>query len=173
MIVLAIDPGYEQSGWVLYDGRVQAHGIDVNADLLHRLRAQTAEFSARIDTVVIESIESYGMSVGRETFETVHYAGRLYEVAWQTGRAACLPEPIVERMTRRTVKLHLCSSARAQDANIRTALCDRFGGKLAAIGKTKTPGPLFGIKSHEWSALALAVVWHDQQASPLGARAAR
>lgn len=68
------------------------------------------------------------------------------------------------RIFRRDIKLHLCNSVRAKDANIRQALIDRYGGKEKAIGKKKSPGPLYGIKSHMWAALALAVTYHDQYA---------
>jgi hypothetical protein len=54
------------------------------------------------------------------------------------------------------VKLHLCESVRANDSNIRAALIDRFGpGKEKAVGRKATPGPLFGLKGDEWSALAI------------------
>lgn len=151
MVVMAIDPGYEQSAWVLYDGqRVITHGIERNESLLARFGGLVGA----VDAVVLEQIESFGMAVGREVFETVFWTGRFFEAA----REPCVPE----RMPRKAVKLHLCQSARAQDTNIRTALMDRFGGKEAAVGRSKSPGPLFGIKSHEWSALAIAVTWFDQ-----------
>lgn len=151
MSVLTIDPGYEQSAWLVYNGAtVLSHGIERNEDVLDLL----LRLSGEVDAVVLEQIESFGMAVGREVFETVFWTGRFYEAA----RERCVPQ----RMPRKAVKLHLCQSARAQDSNIRTALLDRFGGKDAAIGKKKTPGPLFGIKSHEWSALAIAVTWWDQ-----------
>ena len=73
------------------------------------------------------------------------------------------PKPA--ELTRRAVKLHLCGSARAKDTNIRAALIDRFGGtggRRAAVGLKASPGPLYGIRSHEWAALAVAVTWHDQ-----------
>lgn len=150
-MVLAIDPGYEQSAWVLWDGRiVVAHTIEPNPVALERFRYELAGIP-----VVLEQIESFGMAVGREVFETVFWTGRFYEAAKTPAR-----EP--QRMPRKAVKLHLCQSARAQDTNIRTALMDRFGGKVAALGSKKSPGPLYGIKSHEWSALAIAVTWFDQ-----------
>ena len=63
---------------------------------------------------------------------------------------------------RKDVKLHLCGSPRAKDSNIRQALIDRFGpGKEKAIGLKKTPGPLYGVKSHVWAALAVAVTHLD------------
>ncbi len=158
--VIAIDPGYEQSAYVLFDGvRLIEHRIEPNEALAHRLHYRTDQMDHHaITAVVFEQIESFGMAVGREVFETVFWTGRLFEVARATFG------PVIQRMPRRAVKLHLCQSARAQDSNIRTALLDRFGGRDQAVGKKATPGPLFGIKSHEWAALAIAVTWWDQRA---------
>ena len=101
--------------------------------------------------VICESVECYGMAVGKSVFQTCYTIGRIMQVA---GDRFVL-------MTRREVKLHLCNSARAKDANIRQALLDRWGGKAVAIGNKKNPGPLHGVKSHAWSALALAVTWWE------------
>lgn len=155
MRVLAIDPGYEQSAFVMFDGAsVLEHGIEKNEDLRRKLAGADSDIWV-VDAIVLEQIESFGMAVGREVFETVFWTGRFFEASWyRTTR--------VERMPRKAVKLHLCQSARAQDSNIRVALLDRFGGKDAAIGKKASQGPLYGIKSHEWAALAIAVTWFDQ-----------
>jgi hypothetical protein len=64
------------------------------------------------------------------------------------------------RVTRRQVKLHLCGSMKAKDANIRQAILDRFGGS-AAIGLKKTPGPLYGVKGHEFAALGVALTYAE------------
>jgi hypothetical protein len=150
--ILAIDPGYEQSAWVLYDGyAIGAHAIESNETLLDRF----GRFVGVVDAVVLEQIESFGMAVGREVFETVFWTGRFFEAA----RQVCVPD----RLPRKAVKLHLCQSARATDSNIRVALVDRFGGTVQAIGSKKAPGRLYGIKSHEWAALAVAVTYSDQQ----------
>ena len=150
MIVIGIDPGPEQSAYVRWDGYwVAAHGIEPNEAIRVMLRSTCAE------VVVIEQVESYGMAVGRDVFETVHEAGRMFESISGERR----------RLVRRAVKLHLCGSSRAKDSNIRQALIDRFGGtggRRAAIGVKADPGPLYGIRSHEWAALAVAVTWHDQ-----------
>ena len=45
----------------------------------------------------------------------------------------------------------------AYDANIRQAIIDRYGGKAEAIGTVKKQGPLYGVKSHAWAALAVAI----------------
>jgi hypothetical protein len=104
------------------------------------------------DVVVVEQIESYGMAVGREVFETVHWSGRFTEAAH--------PLEVVQ-LPRREVKLALCHDSRAKDANIRAALIDRFGGP-SAIGRKASPGPLYGISRDVWSALAIAVTYADR-----------
>lgn len=156
--VLAIDPGSEQSAWVLWDGeRVKGHGQQDNHALLMDLMC--GKFVAPY--VVFEEIASYGMPVGREVFETVYWTGRMVQAVLDTPNST-LPE----RMLRRAVKLHLCQSARAKDSNVRQALLDRFGGDKAARGKKAAPGPLYGLKADEWQALALAVTWMDLHGKP-------
>jgi hypothetical protein len=59
----------------------------------------------------------------------------------------------VRKVYRQQVKLHLCGSPRAKDANIRQALLDKLGPQ----GTKKAPGPTYGVKSHAWAALAVAV----------------
>jgi hypothetical protein len=74
-------------------------------------------------------------------------------------------EPIPAMLYRTNVKMYLChKTAKINDAIIRQVLIDRFGpGKDKAIGKKKTPGPLFGIVGDQWAALALAVTFADRQ----------
>jgi len=104
-------------------------------------------------TLAIEMIASYGMAVGREVFETCVWIGR-FQQAWHT------PDG-VKLVYRRDVKMQLCGSPKAKDANIRQALLDMFpatgGGKTPQIGTKAQPGPLYGITSHAWAALAVAV----------------
>lgn len=150
MIALAIDPGPVSSAFVLFDGRrVVDHGQLKNEEPL-----------AQPYTTVIEQIESMGMAVGAEVFETVFWSGRFAQAS----------RPF-DRVTRRAVKLHLCGSMRAKDQHIRQALIDRFGGKAEAVGTKKAPGPVFGISSHRWAALAVAVTWCDHQAAAKGSAA--
>jgi hypothetical protein len=142
--IVGVDPGPERSAWVEYDcGEVLAHEYLVNDSLRYRLR-ETPFASVKLR---VEMIASYGMPVGREVFETCVWIGRFIE-AWSGDWGFVF---------RKDVKLFLCGSARAKDANVRQALIDRFGGKEKAIGKKKTPGPLYGLKGDEWSALAVAV----------------
>ena len=149
--VLAIDPGSFQSAWLRFDGtRPGAFGITANEVLTKALRS-----GGLPDVVVIEKIESYGMAVGAEVFDTVWWAGRFAEAASRV--------PVV-MLPRRAVKLALCGDSRAKDTNIRQALLDRFGGS-AAVGRKAAPGPLYGISRDVWSALAIAVTYTLQSAN--------
>jgi hypothetical protein len=151
--ILAIDPGTERSAWIVTDdGAIAGHGLDANEDVLQRLRYGWPQDAS---VVVIESIESYGMAVGREVFETVHWSGRFTEAA--------RPMPVVQ-LTRRKVKVAICGNPKAKDQNIRLALLERFGGQ-AAKGTKAQPGPLYGIANDVWAALAVAVTYADSQAA--------
>ena len=146
-MILAIDPGPERSGWVLYcDNEIRAAGIDDNMSAICKASAW--------DTVVCEWVECYGMPVGHDVFESVQWIGRFAQFL---DREYGLP---LHRVTRREVKLYLCNRARAKDKNIRAALIDRFGGsKAKAIGTKKKAGTLYNVKGHAWAALAVAVTW--------------
>lgn len=148
MTILAIDPGNRDSAWLqLQDGKPIAHAKEPNADVLDRLRARSPACGL---IVAIEMVASYGMAVGKDVFETCVAIGRFAE--------ACEYRGIEVRFVyRREVKLFHCFTAKANDANIRAAIIDRFGGKDAAIGLKRTPGPLHGIKADVWSALAIAL----------------
>jgi hypothetical protein len=148
MKLLAIDPGPTESAWVEYDPDRRMPGEwtkEPNWKAIDRI-------SDYYDGLAVEMIASYGMAVGAEVFETCVWVGRFLERwASQTDGAEAT------RVFRREVKLHLCGSARAKDANIRQALIDRYGGKEKAIGKKASPGPLYGMSGDCWSALAVAV----------------
>lgn len=152
MILYAIDPGTIQSALVILDSStVRESSTVLNGALLPKL--ENAPTGAHL---VIEQIEAMGMPVGHETFETVFWTGRFYE-AWRNSNRFRLP--------RRPIKLHLCGSMQAKDANVRTALLDRFGpGKDLAIGTIKRQGPLYGMKGHEFAALAVGVTWLETRA---------
>lgn len=152
-MLLALDPGCDQSAVILMESGEVRGFIMPNPDLLKWLGLREASRS----TLVIEQVESYGMPVGREVFETVFWSGRFAQ-AWAARGG------VWTRMPRRAVKMALCGSPRATDATIRKALVDRFGpGKDRAIGRKASPGPLYGIKSDMWQALALAVTYLEAQ----------
>lgn len=150
-MILALDPGPEQTGWVLFPGRaVQSSGVTPNEELLQRLRG---DWRVLAQSLAIEMIASYGMPVGREVFETCVWIGR-FQQAWHSPDA-------VRKVYRRDVKLHLCGTTQAKDANVRQALLDLFprtgGGATPQVGTKGKPGPLYGISTHAWAALGVAV----------------
>jgi len=100
------------------------------------------------DDLAIEMIASYGMAVGKEVFETCVWIGRFWQV-W--------PGVSVTRIYRKDVKLHLCGTLKAKDTNIRQALIDKIGPQ----GTKNAPGPTYGVKSHVWPALAVAVTFDE------------
>lgn len=142
MRILAIDPGTTQSGFVLYDGKVLSSGVMPNEDLL-RIVADD-----RSDALAIEKIVSYGKAVGDTTFETCYWSGRFAQ-AW-----SCPDE--VHRITRLKVKLELGLSGGAKDADVNRKLLEVVGPK----GTKANPGPTYGIISHAWAALGVAVAAH-------------
>lgn len=158
MNILAIDPGTEQSGWLVYDQDQKAvndYGQSKNVEILNIIdKGCTTHCS--INRIVVEDMTHTGMPVGKEVFETCKWMGRFEQMTQESFYNHCF-----SYLGRREVKIHLCGTVRAKDANIRQALIDKFGGKEKAIGNKKNPGPLYGIKSHLWSALALAVTYAE------------
>ncbi len=152
MVIIAIDPGTDESACVVYSTPIPVvthRVIAKNEDLIKWLRKRLPTIH---HVLAVEWITSYGQIVGREIFETCAWVGRFEEA---------FPGPAY-RVARRDVKLHLCNSVRAKDSNIRQALLDRFGGsRKAALGTKAKPGPLYGFKTHLWSALGVAVTYAE------------
>lgn len=177
--MLAIDPGPTQSAYVVYEHvcdlmtrrnvlarPLVEHAKAANDVVLTRIYRAIAEnrvrhMADRVHQVAIEKVESFGMPVGEEVFETVHWAGRFAE-AWTTDN------PVgVARVPRMEVKMHLCRSSRAKDPNIRQSLLDRFGSP----GTIKAPGKTYGVSGDVWSALAVAVTVAEGGHTERGLRA--
>lgn len=155
--ILAIDPGSSESGWVLLrDDQVLESGKDGNDDVLARLRELIA--AGHVDVLVLERFSGYGLRrLGEFSIETILWTGRYWQVA--DARVA------VAWVKRQAVKAHLCGRANASDADVTSALVDRYGGiggRRAAVGTKAAPGPLHGVRSDAWQALAAGLVWIDQ-----------
>lgn len=176
MSVIAIDPGPERSAWLVWDGKrpvelcqydtliVKGKKTDVpplNSNVLRdlcdtswiRCLGKPASLP-RGTELAIESISAMGQRAGSEVFETAYWVGRFVQ-AWA-------PRPFT-RITRREVKMFLTGTMRSKDADVRHAIISRFGGKEKAVGLIKNPGPLYGVVTHLWSALAVALTWEENQ----------
>lgn len=148
-VIVAVDPGNTETAIVVYypgENTILFHGKLLNKDAVEKLREIKRCFSGKLE-LAIEMIASYGMPVGRSVFDTCIWIGRFIEV-WQTE---------FRLIVRKDVKMHICNSVKATDANIRQALMDRYGStKEASIGTIKKQGPLYGFGNDERAALALA-----------------
>jgi len=149
MVLLSIDPGTRESAFVLFqtkDEAILSFSIVNNEILLKQIRSHS--FIYQPEKLVIESIEGFGIPSGQETFDTCFWSGRFC----QAFRGE------FERVGRKAIKSHLCGTTRAQDKDVRAAIIYRFGDP----GSKKVPGKLYGISSHCWAALALAVYAADK-----------
>jgi hypothetical protein len=148
MLIIGIDPGPVQSAvvtWGTFTPGASVVGILPNADVIRFLKYCPVTICA------IEDVACYGMPVGKEVFDTAKVIGVF--------RAARQDYGSWLEIDRRTIKLTLCGNARAKDSNIRQRLIDLYG----PVGTKKNPGPLYGVKSHLWCALAVAVVAAEMQ----------
>jgi len=146
MATLSIDPGNEESAYVLWDvAKI------LNAEKLPNSDMLNVVAGFQYDSLTIEMIASYGMAVGKSVFETCLWVGRFDQCYFERfGVRARL-------VYRQDIKMHLCGSMRAKDGNIRQALIDRLG----APGTKKAQGPTYGMSGDMWAALAVAVYDHD------------
>lgn len=148
-MTFAIDPGTEESAYVLLEEKMRplAFGILSNEAMLIMIKLECH----RIDRFAIETIASYGMSVGQEVFDTCVWIGRFIQVACENN----IP---VTKIKRLEVKNHLCHTSKANDSNIRQVLIDRFG----VVGTKRAPGWFHGVSKDIWSAIAVGVVAADR-----------
>jgi hypothetical protein len=144
MRLLAIDPGTAESGYVLIQGAlILSSGVMNNSALVDWLGVDShVELGTKL---AIERFQNQGMIVGQEVFDTCVWVGR-FQQAWYEPNA-------VQFVFRSEVKMHLCGNMRAKDPNIRQALLDLCGPQ----GVKAKPGPTYGVRSHAWAALAVAV----------------
>jgi hypothetical protein len=145
MLILGIDPGPGESAYCLVDRhyRVVAAGKVPMERLIAGIRCSPPA------QVAIESIQSYGMAVGRSVFDTCFVIGRIQQACDDRGIPCTLyPRP---EYTRR-----ICGVGKVNDAVLRQALLLRFGGD-------RKGEPLHGLKgcSDKRSAFAVAVYHID------------
>lgn len=156
MKVFAIDPGSSVSGFVIWDGNVlERSGVRENDELLFDLPCD-------VDVCVIEDTEAHPQFtktkhpyIPKQVIATQRLVGR-YQQAWYH-HAGSMPV----MLSRRDIRKHLNANKRGRtpDSQVIEALTNRIGGK----GTKAEPGPLYGIKSHAWQALAVAVTYLDQR----------
>lgn len=154
MRILGIDAGTEESGWVIYNTethQIDEKGVNNNDELLVLLRKST------YDKVAFEMIASYGMPVGKTTFQTCLWIGRFFQISTDAKKDPILYYKKID------INPTICFSSKAKDSNIRQAIIDMFppngGGKVPQVGLKNNQGDLYGIATHMWAALAVALTY--------------
>lgn len=147
---IALDPGTLLSAiCVLQGDKILGFSKSSNGEILTALK----KYRKDLDNVplVIEQIVSYGNIIGQTTLETVFWSGRFAEAYGMN---------LVVRIPRIDVKMFICHSPKAKDANIRQGIIDLYGGQDKAIGTKKMGyGPLKGISNDVWAALGLGLTF--------------
>ena len=152
MRILAVDPGPLKSAWLMVEPGEPMRGVqqEDNEAVLGIIEAVCNPTTM----LAVEYMHSMGMPQSQGVLDAQYWVGRFADRACTHGAA-------VAHMKRRDVKLYICGNARAKDANVRQALIDRYpptgGGSVPQIGTKKAPGPLYGMATHLWSCLAIAL----------------
>ena len=157
MKILGIDPGPETFGNVIFDTE--------KMNVFYCCENETHPFMFDdVNVVAIEEFQARGMPIGHESVKTIFNSGRLFEYFEYFSRHTSIA---VKMITRSQVKLELCGTTRAKDANVNLAVRD-YIAKWHRIpenkvkGTKKEPGPCHGVKSHSWAALAVALTYFIQ-----------
>ncbi len=169
--ILGIDPGTTETAYCL----VEVFGED---DAIQKLNPFEIKQFAKIENgemaevleailksmlsegnmieIAIEHLESYGMAVGKSTFETAYFIGRLTEICKQHGY-------MINRIYRHEEKNLICHSMKANDSTIKQELVDLFAThpeKNHGKGTKKEPDYFYGFKADCWSAFAICYTYY-------------
>jgi hypothetical protein len=108
-------------------------------------------YEAEADVVVFESMLSNG-GAGQEVVDTAYWNGRFWTAAEYSGKATV-------GLTRRAVRVLLFGKDMGGDADVIQYCAATYGfpSHKEAKGTAKNKGPLYGVVSHKWQALGVAL----------------
>jgi len=158
-IIIGVDPGPTSSGQVVVDGAIFPPIVLESNDEIEEKDLLITKYKAKI--VVSEWIVSYSSAIGFSVLDTARLVGRIEERAGVKGME-------FHKLTRPQVGLELTGKSTPKKAQVNEAIRELYremkpdslgGGKNAVVGTKKHPGPLYGIKSHAWDALAVVIAW--------------
>lgn len=164
--IFSIDAGNIQSAYCILDKNLKPikFGKVTNEELLeiiqnevHLVRKADGTYGANIDHFALEMVASYGLTVGKEVFDTCLWVGRFYQAIVEQGNV----QPTL--IYRKDEKMALCGFMRAKDSNIRHALIERFAKFDFKNGKgtKKNPDWFYGFRVDIWAAYAVAIAYND------------
>jgi len=149
MIIMGIDPGTSCSGIAL----VKDNYIVIDSRKIYSSEVENFIRNTSPNIVVCESIQSYGMAVGMEIFETCFWIGEYRQVCRQCSIPFHLyPRPEYARA--------IAGVQKVTDSVLRQALLLRFGGD-------RKGEPLFKLKGSTDQRSAFAVAVHHLDKSGL------
>tara|TARA_R110000824_G_scaffold130895_1_gene292787 strand:- start:248 stop:727 length:480 start_codon:yes stop_codon:yes gene_type:complete len=159
VIVLGVDPGPTSCGIALYcsdRGKVLSARKDITVESLLLVLSDPVV----CDVVALERVQSYGIA-GATLLQTSEVVGRI----WQAAKLGGYP---VELYYRREVLRALDVTGKGnRDSLVRQRLIEMHGGdRVSAVGTKKQPGPLYGVASHAWQALAVALAHTMKEEKP-------
>ncbi len=142
--ILAIDPGPDVSGWVLFDVKTRKpiqFGIDTTRSIISLFFPVMSE-RPQVDWLVVEKIGNQGNVIGETTFESVFVSGRFVEAFGDD-------EHVCRDITRSNVMIQIKGFQRKRlpdktwikttNAHVTAVIVERFGGQDIAVGGTKCP----------------------------------
>ncbi len=162
--VLAIDPGPDQSAWMLFGpNRIGLYGPkEMGIEENNLVLEAVARFARSGAWFVVEDMRYQRHLAGRVVNETSIWIGRFVQCWIDNGGGEW------ERVPRREVARHLTGDPVAKNSVIRAVLVSRWGKSDRDVKGTKNePGPLYGVKTHLWSALALALAAAETKAAEI------
>ena len=161
--ILGVDPGTTHSAYVLLtpERTVKHKAVDMSNEEFLGFIYTFADSGFNTETeLVIEMPEARGMPVGKDVFETIYWVGRFCEAWFGKG------DGVFHRAYPRDIRSFLCGTTQAKKGNVRQALIDIYGKP----GVKKAPNLNYGedgtkegkMKTHMWSALAVATYWYEK-----------
>ena len=153
MKILGIDPGPEESAFVLwdtFDQKIWEKIIIPSEKVCHYIE------NLDYDALAIEDIILYGFApAGRSTSDTLKWIGEFR--CWNR----MIGKYPVHFITRPDVVKHFCHNSKAKKSNVNLMLRERFGSK----GTKRNPGLMYGLDKggtgHMFDAFAVAVTCWD------------
>ena len=153
--MFSIDPGNIQSAYCIMNEEYELLEFAKlpNKEVMNKM----LEALSDVDEVVIERIQSYGMAVGAEVFQTCEWIGRFSQEA-EKKVPVCY-------IYRKEEKIYICHDMKAKDKNIRAALIERFAKHDMKNGRgtKKNPDVFYGVSADIWAAISVAVTHFDME----------
>lgn len=132
-VIICFDPGNDLTGWCVYsveDKILFYKNKEDNLKVIEKFKEFFQKYN--ILQVGIEYPSSYGMSVGQSLYDTCTFVGILIQISKNNN---VNPELVF----RKSVKMFLCNSVRAKDAEVNLRVREYFGED----NTIKSPNPFY------------------------------